>query len=194
MIRGIFFLLMILTLITPAIAQPTIKVSGKVVDEVTQESINFASVSIQGKPIGTVTNAEGEFDFYIPASYNNDTIIVSHVGYKSYKRKIADITNTDKLILLKPAPFLLDEVVINEKNLTGKEIVAKAVRQLKYNYPTSPFCLHGFFREIEEENGKYVLLTEAALDLYDKNFDGKPIKLLQESVDIIEMRRSLRYS
>src|SRR5688572_20809945 len=173
MIRGVFLLLMIFTLPNPAIAQSTIKVSGKVVDEATQESINFASVSIQGKPIGTVTNAEGEFDFYIPASHSNDTIIVSHVGYKSYKRKIADITDTDKLILLKPAPFLLDEVVIIEKNLTGKEIVAKAVRQLKSNYPTHPFCLQGFFREIEEENGKYVLLTEAAVDLYDKKFDGK---------------------
>jgi hypothetical protein len=54
--------------------------------------------------------------------------------------------------------------------------------------------LQGFFREIEAENGKYVLLTEAAVDLYDKKFDGKPKRGLQESVDVKEMRRSLRYS
>ncbi len=194
MIQTVFLLLMIFTLTNPTIAQPTIKVSGKVVDEATKESINFASVSVRGKPMGTVTNSEGEFDFYVPADYSNDTLIVSHVGYKSYRQKIADLTNTDKLILLTPAPFLLDEVVIIEKNLTGKEIVEKAIRQLKSNYPTHPFCLQGFFREIEEENGKYVLLTEAAVDLYDKKFDGKRKKGIQESVDIKEMRRSIHYS
>src|SRR5688572_17805427 len=97
--QSVFLLLTIFTLIAPAIAQSTIKVSGKVVDEATQESINFASVSIQGKPVGTVTNAEGEFDFYLPELYSNDTMIVSHVGYKSYRRKIVDLTSAHNLIL-----------------------------------------------------------------------------------------------
>jgi len=194
MLRAVFLLLQIFAFNHPTVAQPTIKVSGKVVDEATKGFITFASVSVQGRPIGTVTNAEGEFDFYVPAGYRNDTLIVSHVGYRSYRQKIGDLTNTDKLIVLKPAPFLLDELVIIEKNLTAKEIVEKAIRQLKTNYPTQPFCLQGFFREIEEENGRYVLLTEAAVDLYDKNFDGKRKKGIQESVDIKEMRRSLHQS
>ena len=88
---------------------------------------------------------------------------------------------------------MLREIVIREKDLTGKEIVAKAVKNLTLNHSTKPFCLEGFFRQIEEENGKYVLLTEAAIDLYDKNFDGRPKRDLQESVDVKAMRRSLRY-
>lgn len=174
-------------------AQENIMITGKVVDEGTKEALSFASVSIAGKPIGTVTNSNGEFDFYIPSLFANDTLIISHVGYKSFSRKIIDIKEAE-LITLKTSPFLLNEIVINEKNLNGKEIVAKAIQNLKKNYSTDPFCLEGFFREIEEENGKYVLLTEAALDLYDKNFDGQRKNQLQELVEIKEMRRSLRYS
>lgn len=177
-----------------SIAQSTVIVTGKVLDGVTREPLSFASISVAGKSQGTIANAEGEFDFYIPVQYVNDTLIISHVGYKSYRNKISDLIKAAQLILLKATSFLLDEVVINEKNLTGKEIVAKAIRNLKKNYSTKSFCLDGFFREIEEENGKYVLLTEAALELCDKNFDGKRKRSLQEAVDIKEMRRSLRYS
>jgi hypothetical protein len=169
-------------------------VSGKILDAKSGEPLEFASVGVMGKPTGTIANANGEFDFHILNSYENDSLVVSHVGYQSYRAKITDVSKETIVIRLKPRPVLLNEVVIHEKNLTAKEIVAKTKRNLALNYSTKPFCLQGFFREIEEENGKYVLLSEAAVDLYDKNFDGKHKRHMQESVDVREMRRSLRYS
>ena len=68
-------------------AQPQL-ITGKVFDERSHEPLGFASVSIAGKPVGTVTNAAGEFDFYIPEEYKNDSLIISHVGYKSFRDKI----------------------------------------------------------------------------------------------------------
>ena len=168
-------------------------ITGRVFDERSQEPLGFASVSIVGKPVGTVTNAAGEFDFYIPEEYKNDSLVISHVGYKSFRDKIDRLPKGSLSVGLKAISVLLREIVIREKDLTGKEIVAKAVKNLTLNYSTKPFCLQGFFRQIEEENGKYVLLAEAAVDLYDKNFDGRPKRDLQESVDVKEMRRSLRY-
>ena len=177
-----------------SVTAQTLLITGRVFDERSQEPLGFASVSIAGKPVGTVTNAAGEFDFYIPEEYKNDSLVISHVGYKSFRDKIDRLPKGSLSVGLKPISVLLREIVIREKDLTGKEIVAKAVKNLTLNYSTKPYCLEGFFREIEEENGKYVLLTEAAVDIYDKNFDGKPKKHLQESVDVKEMRRSLRYS
>ncbi len=168
-------------------------VTGRVFDQHSQEPLAFASVRIGGKPVGTVTNAAGEFDFYIPEEYENDSLVISHVGYKSFRDKIDQLPKGTLSVGLKAISVLLREIVIREKDLTGKEIVAKAVKNLILNYSTKPFCLQGFFRQIEEENGKYVLLAEAAVDLYDKNFDGRPKRDLQESVDVTEMRRSLRY-
>jgi hypothetical protein len=85
-------------------------------------------------------------------------------------------------------------VIVEEKRLSGKYIVGMAKKNLTQNYPVKPYCAEGFFREIEEENGKYVLLMEAALELYDKGIDGKPKKSFEESVLIKEMRKSLHYS
>jgi hypothetical protein len=173
--------------------QSYLTIGGSVQDEETKKPLSFASVSISGESIGTVTNVNGEFDFHIPEQYLHDTLVISHVGYKSLKRCVADIQNKHAFEL-KPYAFLLNEVEIREKNLTGKEIVSKAIKNLTLNYSTKPYCLEGFFREIEEENNKYVLLTEAAVDVYDKSFDGKRKSQLQESVDVKEMRRSLRHS
>jgi len=183
---------MVAALLSSATAQPQL-ITGRVFDEKSQEPLGFASVSIVGKPVGTVTNAAGEFDFYIPEGYKNDSLVVSHVGYKSFRARIDRLAKGSLSVGLKAISVLLREIVIREKDLTGKEIVAKAVKNLTLNYSTKPFCLQGFFRQIEAENGKYVLLTEAAVDLYDKNFDGRPKRDLQESVDVKEMRRSLRY-
>lgn len=184
--------IMVAALLSSATAQPQL-ITGRVFDEKSQEPLGFASVSIVGKPVGTVTNAAGEFDFYIPEGYKNDSLVISHVGYKSFRARIDRLAKGSLSVGLKAISVLLREIVIREKDLTGKEIVAKAVKNLTLNYSTKPFCLQGFFRQIEAENGKYVLLTEAAVDLYDKNFDGRPKRDLQESVDVKEMRRSLRY-
>ena len=168
-------------------------ITGKVFDSHSHTPVAFASVRISGKPIGTVTNANGEFDFHIPETCLSDSLIISHVGYKSFRCKIDRLPQEILSVGLQAIPVLLREIIIRGEDLTGKEIVAKAVNNLNLNYPTRPYCVEGFFRQIEEENGRYVLLTEAAVDIYDKSFDGKRKKSLQEAVDVKEMRRSLRY-
>ena len=42
-----------------------ITLSARVQDNVNSEPLPFASVGIKGKPIGTVTNLQGEFDFHL---------------------------------------------------------------------------------------------------------------------------------
>jgi hypothetical protein len=169
-----------------------IVISGKVFEHTSQEPLSFASVGVVGKSLATVANANGEFDFFIPKEYSADSIVISHVGYESFRGKISSLVGRNNSFGLNAKPLLLQEVVIREKDLTAKEIVSKAVRSLTVNYSTKPICLEGFFREIEQENGKYVLLTEAAVDLYDQNFDGKRKTNLQESVDVRQTRRSFR--
>ena len=172
-------------------AQTNLALAGKVFDATSREPLAFASISIAGKSLGTVTNAVGEFDFNLPEQYSRDTLVISHIGYKSFRKRVADLYHEKLSIGLQTNSLLLDEVVIHE--LTGKEIVALAVKNIPLNYSQDSYCLKGFFREIEEENGKYVLLTEAAVDIYDKNFDGTSQRQLQETVVVREMRRSLHH-
>src|SRR5437868_2058968 len=62
-----------------------ITITAKVTDAETGESLGYASVSLKGKPIGTVTNDQGDFDFHIPSDFRNDIFLVSMLGYESYE-------------------------------------------------------------------------------------------------------------
>lgn len=81
------------------LSQALQKFSGKVVDKETNEPLPYASIIIKEKPIGTVTNADGEFDFYIPSEYSQDTLMISMMGYSPHRVRIADIKEPRKLLI-----------------------------------------------------------------------------------------------
>lgn len=176
-------------------AQEYVTLTGTVTNHEDHTPLAFANISIKGTPIGTVTNASGDFEFHVPAQYVTDTLVVSYIGFETLSRQISLLVNMaeKQMLSLKPSAVMLKEVVIAAKDLTGKEIVQKAIKRIRDNYPVQPFCLEGFFREIEEENGKYVLLTEAAIDFYDEGYTSTRGRI-REAIDIREVRRSVRYS
>ncbi|MBK5279621.1 MAG: carboxypeptidase-like regulatory domain-containing protein, partial [Bacteroidia bacterium] len=65
-----------------------ITVSAKVIDKETKEPLIFASVGILDKPIGTISNMQGDFDFYLPLEYRNNILIISTLGYNNYKAPV----------------------------------------------------------------------------------------------------------
>ena len=65
-----------------------ITITGKVVDIATKEPLPFASIGILGKPIGLISNEQGEFDFHIPAEMRNDILVISMLGYKTITRRV----------------------------------------------------------------------------------------------------------
>src|SRR5918993_5283885 len=153
-VKHIFFLTCVLIVLLCGLATAyaraqTRLITGKVFDSHSHKPVAFASVRISGKPIGTVTNANGEFDFRIPETCLSDSLIISHVGYKSFRRKIDHLPKEILFVGLEAIAVLLREVIIRGEDLTGKEIVAKAVNNLNLNYPTRPYCVEGFFRQIE---------------------------------------------
>ncbi|PSR03259.1 MAG: hypothetical protein BRD50_06100 [Bacteroidetes bacterium SW_11_45_7] len=68
-------------------AQETYKITGRVIDDQTQEPVPFANVYLQGTSIGTTTDQEGYYT--IETSQKADTIICSAVGYSKIKKSVA---------------------------------------------------------------------------------------------------------
>ena len=175
-------------------AQPMTTLRGKVVMSDSRTPLSFASISIKSSPLGTVTNADGDFEFHFPASYTNDTLVVSFIGFDSYTAVIAGLSKQrdDLVIPLHNHSLILREVVVHAKELSAKEIVENATRKVVDNYPTHLFRIEGFLREIESENGRYTILTEAALTLED-DFKKKNHSF-GETVKLQALRRSYSYS
>ena len=162
-------------------------IKGKLLDETSKQPIPYASIYIKGKAIGTTTNEEGRFLFHVPSGFANDTLIISVIGYDHFKSTVRGMTEKKNVIALKQSVTLLNAVTISasKKELTGKDIVKKAVARIPENYPMKPFVIEGFFRDLQRENDKAVELLEAALRFQYKDYNPG-----YEDVEIIEVRRS----
>lgn len=170
-------------------------ISGLVIDKETREPLIFASVGIKGRPIGTITNLSGEFDFHFPYEYRNEVFVISMLGYASYEiRAFALFNNPSLVIALQPTTQVLNEVVISD-TLTGGEVMKVALDRISTNYPVAPFMMDGFYRDIKKIGGTYVSLLESAIKIYDEDYSEPRNKFkLRERVLLLEVRRSLGYS
>jgi hypothetical protein len=172
----------------------SLTLSAKVQDMLTNEPLGFASVGIKGQPIGTISNANGEFDFHFPISLRNDTLIISMMGYRNFEAPLQNLLgNPDLVIKLEKSEIILKEIVVSD-TLTGGDVLRIALSRIEQNYPMDPFVLDGFYRDVKKVGGTYISLLEAAVKIYDDSYSPPRNKhKLRERVKLIEVRKSLGY-
>ena len=90
--------------------------SGTITDEDGEPMIG-ASVVVPGSPFGTVTNVNGNFEFYIPRGCHEVT--VSYVGMNDQKVKVAGKENVK--IVMSENKTVLGEVVVTGYQTISKE-------------------------------------------------------------------------
>lgn len=171
-----------------------ITISGRVVDKETKEPLVFASIGIRGKPIGTITNLQGDFDFHIPTEYRNEMLAITMLGYKNFEAPAWTLLEINPLVIeIEKSSQFLEEVVISD-SLQGGDILQIALTRVEQNYPMTPYMMDGFYRDIKKVGGTYISLLEAAVKIYDENYKTPRNKFrLRERVALLEVRRSLGY-
>ena len=102
---------------------------------------------------------------------NNDTLIISSIGYKSFKTPV-DEFNGEFEIDLEEDIASLDEVILiaETRPKTGNDIVLKALEKLPVNMPDQPYMEKGFLRHKERNRTEFKWLIESAITLYDSGF------------------------
>jgi len=185
---------MLLALLATSVAAQNITVSGKVTDRETKEPLPFASVYVKGKPIGTITNLVGEFDFHIPVEYRNEILVISMLGYSNFESPVWSlISSTPAMIEMNISAVLLQEVLVKD-SLSGGDILRLALNHVPQNYPMKPFLMEGFYRDVKKVGGTYISLLEAAVEIYDKDYASPRNKFkLREGVRLLEVRKSIGY-
>ena len=102
--------------------QAQIVFEGVVKDKDTGQNIAYVNIGILNKNVGTVTDAGGKFTIALDGKYDNETLKVSIIGYKSEVFKVADFKSDyakSAVIYLEKNIAELKEVVINGKLKTG---------------------------------------------------------------------------
>ena len=169
------------------------ELEGKVADFLTFAPIESASVYVQNSTIGTITNSDGNFSLVVPQRYVNDTLVISSIGYKSFKTPVNEFDPSIDIFLEEDIASL-DEVLIvaDPRPTTGNGIVTRAIERLPRNLPEAPYLQKGFLRHKERNKKQYKWLIEAAITVYDSSYASGAEDNLKINVDEIRKSYDLR--
>jgi len=112
---------------------------GRIIDAETKQVIPYVNIGILQKNIGTVSNENGQYQLGFSGNYAvSDSIIFSHVGYRTVKYSIAQFINSISDIQLTPISNTLQEVVVKSRNLSEKILGrnGKGLGLMHYNFYT----------------------------------------------------------
>lgn len=174
-----------------AFAQTELK--GKISDFSTYAPIESASIYIENTTIGTISNTDGKFALQVPRKFENDTLVISSIGFKSFKTAIPDFDPTMDIFLEEDIASL-DEIILvaSTRPKTGNDIVLRAIEELSENLPEQPYIQKGFLRHKERNKKEYKWLIESAITLYDSSYASGAKDNLKINVDEVRKSYDLR--
>ncbi|MCG8321934.1 MAG: carboxypeptidase-like regulatory domain-containing protein [Cytophagales bacterium] len=161
--------LSVVSLIVFCTTAQDIILTGKVLDEVTNEPVPFCNVLTSAIDKGTFTNEEGEFLLKVDSLPVN--LIISNIAYKP---KTVQILSQGRLIFhLEPASTVLQEIVIKDKKMDKFAIgLVKGALDRTIRSSVKPHFGKAFYRQKSQNDSAYVELMEI---FYDVKFNSNGI-------------------
>jgi len=110
----------------------SVRISGIVTDSQNHLPMVDCHVYIQGTVVGTISDSEGKFSLKVPVKYKNKRLIISFLGYTTYKQPLASLNKRKLEIALDQTCIPLDEIIVRaNREVDNDEInleVNKTVR------------------------------------------------------------------
>lgn len=184
------FLLTLFLVSTQTLAQDTNKYmeyKGKIISDVTGKSLEFASISLAGTNIATVSNSEGEFSLKVPTDQQDKNVLISYLGYANREVPLAQLKTGITEIRMVESIERLPEVSISAKD--PEAIVREAARKIKNNYTSDPLIMTAFYRESISKGKKYASLSEAVVEIYKQPYASNS----EDAARLFKARKSTDY-
>ena len=136
--------------------------SGKIVDGKKENPIKYASVSLLNKPIGTISNIDGNFLLKIHPDFIRDTIVISCMGYEQILMPAFKILDED-LIVMSPVSIRIKEVKV--VSTTPERLLHNIRQNLSQNYSEEPKLMTAFYSETIKQDNNYINVSEAVIEV-----------------------------
>jgi len=161
------------------------QVEGILVDRLTGDPLVFANVQVKDTKLGTVSNADGEFVLKVPGRYQDQTLIITHIGYKDLSLPISTLNKSGNELKVTPEAIPIEELTF--RNLEPVELITEAMKRVPDNYLARPANYTSFYREAIKQNRHYVSVGEAVLKAYKSPYDKE---FVADRVKIFKGRKS----
>jgi hypothetical protein len=169
----------------------TVQYRGKIVDSKTGDPLTFATLTIEGSNVATVSNSEGEFLLKVPKDMPIYTKInVSYIGYKSKSYALSQLKTDRNRLMLDVLTISLSEIKVMPKD--AHQIIREVISKKKDNYMQEPMRMTTFYRETIKRRRSYVSLAEAVIDVHKQPYssyrvDGLKLFKARKDVDYDRM-------
>lgn len=134
-------------------------ITGKVLDAVTGQAVEFANLGITGTFKGDATDQDGVFSIRINQDLYQNKIRVSAVGYETKELPISRLLEMSPLIIrLQPIVYDIDEVDVEAPSRILYGMLKEVIRDLQENYVTIAYSADlQYVEEVGDKTRKLML-------------------------------------
>lgn len=161
---------------------------GQILDEESNKPLVFATLTIEGSNISTITNTEGQFALKVPDTMSDGNVLVSFLGYKSRMIPLIQFSEENNEIKLKVSVTELSEVNLSVPK-DASELVRETMKRKGQNYFDDPTLMTAFYRETIRKRRKNVSLSEAVVNIYKSPYNSER----KDAVKLYKARKSTDY-
>jgi len=136
---------------------------GKIVDSKNKRELIFATLSVNGTNISTISNTQGEFLLKVPKKFSERRITISFLGYTSQVIRLADLSPENNIIKLETYIEELSEIRITARDAGA--LVKEMLKRRGDNYLGRLTDMTAFYRETIKKRRTYVSLSEAVVEI-----------------------------
>ena len=161
---------------------------GTILDSKTKNELIFASITVSGSNISTISNSEGDFLIKIPIYRQDPSLIISYLGYKDKVISINDLKQEKNLLYLEPVNVQLKDVFVN--GIDANKLFSNVLNNRSKNYGDSAIQMIGFYRESIKKRRTYVSVLESIVNIEKMPFSSG----VQDQVNILKGRKNVDYT
>ncbi|WBU89636.1 carboxypeptidase-like regulatory domain-containing protein [Cellulophaga omnivescoria] len=175
---------------TTASAQEFHQFKGEILDSDSKKPLVFATLSIAGSNISSISNAEGKFSLKVPNEVSTGDLVVSFLGYKTKKVALESLKKSgNNKIYLDITVTALSEINISAPK-DPKALVLETLKKRGDNYFQDPTLMTAFYRESIKKRRKNISLSEAVVNIYKAPYSNSR----KDVVELYKTRKSTNYS
>jgi hypothetical protein len=147
--------------------EKSIRLTGTVYDQSNGAKLPLVNVTVTGKPLGSITNNQGQYEFKLPPKYAGEQLAFSFLGYHT---SYFNVPQKDSLlnIELQPTSIQLNEIEVTYKD--PLKIIEELQSHHTDNYINQQCLLDGFFRESIKQDNVYVQVSEAIIQIIKPSY------------------------
>jgi len=167
----------------------SVQYRGKITDSRSNEALVFATITVEGTNIATVSNSEGYFLLKVPKEMPLSTSInISYLGYRQKDILLSALSHDKNKIELDLLSISLSEVNVAPKD--AHQIIREVISRKKDNYMQEPLRMTTFYRETIKRRRTYVSLAEAVIDVYKQPYSSYRL----DGLRLFKARKDADYS